>query len=524
VFTFNGISASAMGLGVTGVRRSILPTVNNSVQEVPGMAGAFLMNSNVGARRIEVDVYFVGTPSTPLDALEDVMEQTHDIAAWLFTQSPLALEFDDEPDKVYYAMLAGDTDLDTVADYRAGTLSFICYDPYAYADTPDEYTITAGEAAITNGGTVETFPVVEVTVDADTSFAEVICADTGEYVRVGAPAEEGSTPEGQTTTIFDEDCFEMDWTPTTYVTPLVTNGIAKLPDDIDNPMEMGADTSPYSPFPTVFSPLVGNGYLGYGDAWHGPAVYRSVSGDPADDFYFECKSRISMWQVQTMARLEWWLLDGSDNNLVRISLHDNWSSTQQLKWTVTLGESPGVVRTLVSNGPATGEFDFVGQEVMIQAYRTASKKWWTFNLYRQPNPGNWQFVQSVSFYDADGDYDAGLAKVVLWAATYGERPYPDTLEVDNMLLSRISTEAPEYPIIAEAGDTLSFDMRQGIVLLNGSPSSLQFDAQGRIVPMSSLVDYGSTFFTVPTGDSDIEVLADDGVGVTGTVSIYKRWL
>ena len=63
-----------------------------------------------------------------------------------------------------------------------------------------------------------------------------------------------------------------------------------------------------------------------------------------------------------------------------------------------------------------------------------------------------------------------------------------------------------------------------VVLLNGEPTSNQIDSEGNPLPLSTLVDYGSTFFTVPTGDSTVRVAADDGVGVTGTVSLLQRWL
>ena len=140
MFSFNGVSATDMGLGVTAVRRSILPEIVSSSQSVPGMAGAFLMSSNIGARYIEIDVYYLGTD------MADAMDITHDVAAWLFSQSPLELAFDDEaatpgPTRVYYAMLDGSTDLEAVAEYRAGTLTFVCHDPYAYSDTPDEFTL-----------------------------------------------------------------------------------------------------------------------------------------------------------------------------------------------------------------------------------------------------------------------------------------------------------------------------------------------------------------------------------------------
>lgn len=514
MFTFNGISASTMGLGVTGVRRSILPTVNHSTQEVPGMAGAFLMNSNVGARRIEVDVYFVGTPNTPLEALEDVMEQTHDIAAWLFTQSPLALSFDDEPDKVYYAMLDGDTDLDVVADYRAGTLTFICHDPYAYADTPDQFNIVAGEATITNDGTVDTFAVIEATVDGETSFVEAVCAETGEFVRVGAPIAVGATLQTPQEVVFNDDCSEMDWTPTTYVYPGIPGGaLAKLPNDAENPMVMDTDG-------TAFSPLVEDGDFGTGAAWHGPAVLRAATGDPVQDFYFRAMVQMA-GPVSAVGRFDFTLLNSSDEPIAWLWYTDSWPTLLQTKWGCRLGDSPTGGHTMVGSGPASNTA-FNNATARIRMTRIGTV--FTASILRYvPSLGRFTTYQTVTFNDVAEAYADAVAKVVVGMSVFGEYDYPTTLKLHNIELNRYAADI-NYPAIAAAGDELTFDMRQGVVLLNGEDGSLQTDASGNPLPLSSLVDYGSTFFTVPTGDSTLEVLADDGVGVTGTVSIQKRWL
>jgi predicted phage tail component-like protein len=67
---------------------------------------------------------------------EHALQIKDELAAWLITEEPAPLQFDDEPGRTYYALLQGTIeDFDKFVNQRKGTLNFLCLDPYGYGET-----------------------------------------------------------------------------------------------------------------------------------------------------------------------------------------------------------------------------------------------------------------------------------------------------------------------------------------------------------------------------------------------------
>jgi predicted phage tail component-like protein len=519
-FTFNNQTAASLGLGVTDIRRSIMPEIRRVTQEAAGMHGSYMMTTTVGERIIEIDVNFSGT------SLADAAADTHTLAQALWSPTPLELVFDDEPDLIYYAQLDGSTDLEAIGTFRMGTLVFACSDPFAYSDTETEVAITAvGATEVTNGGGMDTFPVIEVTLDGSTTFLQVSNDVTGEFVRIGEPYDGVGTPAEPMSLELDETMSgeTMEWTHTTIGPPDHTT---KLPTDPTNPMEMEATLDEgytAADFGEAVSPL----------HWHGPCIYHALTTPITDfqvevEFLFDCQGDsfddLSVIK-QTMGMFDLYLVDGESTPGIigTMRLADLWATGAWEQAQVILGNpnTPGDTTTVYNK-----------RTVVEQPGRGGI--WWTMRISRVGDLWSWKIDGDGGWFPDGGQgtwadsgslYDADLAKVAI-----GMKQYDAFLEshmgVKSVKVYDVTGTGgvSATTVIAVGGDTIAIDMRQGVVTLNDSESSRIPADNGGMVPMNAIVDYASTFFSLPTGTSNVNVAADYGVGATGTVTFTERWL
>ena len=536
MFTFNNQTAASLGLGVTDIRRALMPEVKRLTQEVAGMHGSYLMATTVGERMVEIDVNFDGS------SLADARTDTHSLAQALWSPTPLELVFDDEPNLIYYAQLDGTTDLEAIGTFRRGTLIFACSDPFAYSDTPTEVAIAAiGDTAVTNGGGMETFPVIEVTLTGETTFLQVSCAETGEFVRIGEPYDGSGTPEEPMALVLNETMTgeTMEWTHSTISPPDITTN---LPSHQTNPMEIEAGASHEGDCYTV---------LDFGEAvsplhWHGPAIYHALQ-TPLTDFQVEVEFKFDAhgdetdamngYKRPTMGMFDLYLVDGEATpgiiGLMRLA--DLWATGAWEQGVVIQGDPNGADFRKVYDKRTTFEQLGQGGVYWRMTISRIGPVWsWEIGeinanggvIWSFPDGGKGQSIDSQEHWIAD------LAKVAIGIKQY------DAFRESNMGIKSVkvydlsgagmlglpaSYHASPTTVIGIAGDVVTVDTRQGVVLLNGSPNS-RIPGYNGMVPMNAIVDYASTFFALPTGESTINVVADYGVGATGTVEFTKRWL
>lgn len=516
MFTFNGTTAASMGLGISAVRRPLMPDVKRNVQEVAGMHGSYLMQTAVGDRRIEFDVYFEGT------SLADAVTGARALAAWLYSTEPLELTLSDESGVVYYAQLDGATNLEAITAFRSGTLVFVCSDPFAYATSATTTAITDGANTVANAGGLESYPVIDVTIaTASTTFVEVANETTGEYVRVGMPAEGSDTPSEPIVLDWHDDCSVMDWTER----EVCEGGEANLSTDPVNPMVM--DTGGAS-----FSPFLESGNDGTGTGWHGPTVSRALSA-PLTDFKVEALIYLDNTDaVGQMGRIELYLLDASLNVIGKMGVIDAWNSMAQVKFYAAAGPAGAHYITNGLPSQVRGWNDLLPGKIAISRVQTGASSFkWSCYIGKKLADGTYGWQQTKSWVDAAGAYGADLAHVAIHVGAYGSATVPTRAEVSEVWVSEFGdTGFSQLTYIGRVGDVFRFDMRQGVVLLDqggvGSfgTESRALDDYGNPMPVSALVHYTSTFWPLPVGDSTVSVLVDDAASATGTAYVIKRWL
>lgn len=158
---FNGIDLSNY-ITIRKVRRDILPLLENFTISPPHMVGSYFTRKKIHEREISVDFFMSATSKSALRA--NVLA-----IAEIFNQSePKTLYFNDEA-VIYYAILAGSTDMEEILATSQGTLQFLCPDPYKYAVSDTVIDKTSPAIALT----YNTPCVISATLAGSASYIEI---------------------------------------------------------------------------------------------------------------------------------------------------------------------------------------------------------------------------------------------------------------------------------------------------------------------------------------------------------------
>lgn len=128
-FTFGGRDSRDFISFINKVKRPYLPPLTVPSFSVPNRAGAYSQRKNIiDVRTIEVDVTLFASNDS------DLRTMVRNLTAFLVYTSDQELIFSDELNRKYWARFDNSkTDLEELAYMGEGTLSFTCFDPFAYS-------------------------------------------------------------------------------------------------------------------------------------------------------------------------------------------------------------------------------------------------------------------------------------------------------------------------------------------------------------------------------------------------------
>ena len=115
-FSFNGIKKPYL-YTEKGKQSSPFAPITRNIQTVPGRAGGYLTDSETQIRVIQQPIFIKADNRTNLRKLEE------DLSAWLVTKEPMELIFDDEKDRVYYAVVEESIELEQVDEFARGVIT-----------------------------------------------------------------------------------------------------------------------------------------------------------------------------------------------------------------------------------------------------------------------------------------------------------------------------------------------------------------------------------------------------------------
>ena len=136
MITFNGVHLKQFVNKITDLRRDILPPREAALMELAGRWGAYLANTRYATRYIEAD-FVVSGPD-----MATIRQKLRALGEHLHTDSLVPLSFDDEPDKIYYGIFVGESNLSQKHLIVTGTLTFALPDPIAWSTTTNSVLVS----------------------------------------------------------------------------------------------------------------------------------------------------------------------------------------------------------------------------------------------------------------------------------------------------------------------------------------------------------------------------------------------
>lgn len=455
--TFNGVKKDYV-VTLRGKRRPPWAPLERKYVYVPGMPGAHPDGTEVQPRPLDIPILIESKNLTDLQKLKE------DLADWLVTDEPKELIFDDEPDRVYYAQVDGEFNVEEIISVGAGVLYFKCPDPFKYGplQTPPPFTSFISPIVLHNEGSVEAKPNIKIKLKQSTTYLDIISDE--DYMRIGRPANVDVTPVKEKETVLHDTMSTMTgW----------TDGQST---DIDGGVVSGTMVSDGTRFHATS--------LGTGTTWHGPVKIKSL-GQEVENFQVELQPILDNDDLSKIGRIELYLLDINKKAVGKLSIKD-----------MSKGQGGNIVEMRVG--------DNVVNTFLINEYGTNWNTWHNFNgiLQLTKNGNKWaayvaKFINGqsdqrtarklVEWIDVDNQFTRKIAHVVVHIGTYGTST-PSQMSIQDLKVYKLNQiTATQIPYIGVAGDIFEFDMKTSKILKNGD--------------FFKRKDFGARFFGLEKGDN-----------------------
>lgn len=502
---------------VVNVKKGILPPRTNYSIDVPSKHGSYYAGFKYNPRTFSVDIVIVNN---------DINSVMRTIAWMLDLSEPSELIFSDEPDKLYYAVVDGSTDIESILTVGTGTITFVCFDPFAYSTESSNFTPDSnGLIVVNNGGTAPASPQFEVDFTSDCGYVAFISPNG--VIQVGNPQEvDGLAVPLSERLITDQMTTTTGWTVNTYGKVRTSGAVIQGTVTHDS----------YFVYPSSY------GTQPSGTVWYGSTIRKDI-GVTADqtnsaqyweasmDFQFVSTANLGATaQNKQMGKIEFNVMDTNNNFLAGFTLAD-----------MLAGYQANTPEFYVGTTKIWSESAAIPAPTKVKQYNSTTKKY-EYKTVQSTNAGKWnnfvgkiiirktgslfsfdlqkiesgKITQRVTkmFYDMSGIYTNVNAKTVqVWFGKYSSYPQMGTNRVDTITFRKDNIGTwKDLPNLFGSGDKLIIDCDASQVYLNGA---LFMD----------VVDIGSTFFDLIEGQTEVQFLHSSfGTTPTVTATITNKFL
>ncbi|MCL6573971.1 MAG: phage tail family protein [Bacillus sp. (in: Bacteria)] len=430
--TFRGIRKDYVTI-LRGRKRPPWAPIKRNILTIPGMQGGYLESTDVLPRPEIVPIMIEANNMANLQKIKE------DLAAWLITDQPQELIFDDEPDRTYFAIVDGLLDLDEMIRIGQGTVTFLCPDPYKYST--EKTANYANAVAIQLNGTVETYPTIKLDISQDTTFVAV--SDGEKINMIGSPIRYEETIFEPETPILISSCTTLTgWTNSSSVS---IEGADKLGVLKTNGNDFYTDD---------YGSMVG--------PWHGPAMKTSL-GQVLQNFRFDVGFSMQSSPGNNQAGgIEVALLDVNNKIVAKVALTKHYGTLNNLYSRVRAGTT-AIGHDVISEGQA------IFKSAVGGIFRVSRKgNVWTAQIFYGEG-GVFKSKILTTWTDNEAMAVTPVTQVQSRLLQRGDFPLVDQKIADINIYRLNAAGAGQVPIIARAGDIITFDHKTDIILKNGQP-------------------------------------------------------
>ncbi len=510
--TFNGVRITEL-FNVVDVKRSILPNRQNYSLDVPAKHGQYYLGYKYSPKIIDVDIVMVS----------DNLNANFRSLAWMLDlPEPSRLEFSDEPDKHYFALIDGSSDMESLFKVGKGTLSFVCFNPLAFSNLEKTYTAdSTGKIVFNNGGTAPTAPKFTIDFTSDCGFVSIV-SPRG-IVKIGESKEVDLIPAQDSERLINDNMSSN----TTVI--LNTNGKARTPNaTIQGTIKNnGLNIRPDS----YGTPTTG---------WHGMTIRKEMTTtsefwEASMTFRFSSDDYFGVSPLEKqMGKIEFNIMDEANTFIAGFTMSD-----------VLEGYNFNVPQFYVGDTLIWEDKPSIPPPQQVKQYNTETQKY-EYKTVQATNIGVWNHFwgkiiirkerdkfyfelqklegdtvpekvlsrTSKTYFDGTGAFSGKRAKALnVWFGKYTDRP-PVSLNYCDHLTFR-KDYVDQYinvPNTFGTGDRLVVDNNNSSVYLNGA---LWMDK----------VDVGSKFFDLVEGETEVYIM-DSSYSTRPTITatiIEKYW-
>jgi phage-related protein len=396
---------------------------------VPGMPGSLVSDAREDERKIAIELQLEA------DSILEFDELKHKIFNIFFTKEKLTIIRDMYPNQEIYAYLEGEYDFDNITDMD-GNVSLTLTMPTPYKYGPEKEVTFESSTSFDVEGTVETEPIIEVTLNGDTEYVAV---SNGEEINmIGFPAkQEEIVTEWQTPTLITSGESLIGWT-------------------------VSSDESAQGEAPimgTIKSD--GNHFYAdnYGDDpshWHGPAMKTSLK-ETLQNFRFDAGFLMRTTGVDQCGSIEIAILDANNQILCEFQMTKHFSGLDRYYGHV---EVKGL--QIVPESQVQLDNNFQG---VFRLYRQGTR--WEAFIWKIEQSGVWNLIANRVWNDTGS---IALAKATQVQMRLFQRAGFPVCEqwIDDIQVYRLNDlNTNQVPIIGKAGDKVVFDHRNDNITLNG---------------------------------------------------------
>jgi predicted phage tail component-like protein len=460
--TFNGITKSYLQV-LRGSDRPSWAPVEREWIEIPGRMGALLSKTKMKVKAYNIPVLIEANNTADLQKVKE------DMADWLIHDGPKELIFDDEPDRVSFAVVDGNFNPEEIVGNGKGVITFLVPDSLKYG--PERSGLLSNNAGyIDYNGTAEAKPRFEFDVLAPITHLDIV-GDEG-YMRIGQPYSVDQTPfEAETIILNDELTSLTGWGSATSVDEGVIAGTMA----VQNGGFMAAS-------------------YGSGSLWHGPSLKKSLSEQLQDfkvEFFLQQDTHLD---PRTIGRVELYLLDINNSVIAKLAMVDPWAGVKSNLAEVRIGDQSKYHSMIKTSGETDIWWNTFKGVIRLER---VGKRFFAY-VANITSDGKHFRTWHTGFDDNASAYQARVAQVQVHVGMYGTHPTQTSIAKSVKVYKINQPGANEIPYIAKAGDTIEIDFKNSLILINGEERK-------------DLKDFGASFFSFKKGRNNLFVLPEDRV-------------